>query len=274
MHQHCDADLLHMLTTSVPPANIEAIGLFKSKLAKYQQEAKPRCFSVRKTVNILSHISGALPEWKVQKEKTDKAAELPACKKLDAKNRWKSNGIWAYRNFQFLRLQAQLLQTTWSQTELKIQNDLILLREWASFSSLQNNRLNMSIFDSPIFWYFIFQLLLRYNSSLRADWTCSTWPKDLQMAKRGCRKWWLIHTWPYATKRSRGRMELWLRNRLPWGLLRFSTDPLKVMPISTSVDALQFFFHFESPGSPLWLLIARFGRVVFWLHFYMSFFDL
>ena len=82
------------------------------------------------------------------------------------------------------------------------------------------------------------------------------------------------HLAVYATKRSRWRMELWLRNRLPWGLLRFSTDPLKVMPISTSVDALQFFFHFESPGSPLWLLIARFGRVVFWSHLCMSFFDL
>lgn len=38
------------------------------------------------------HIPSALPELKVQKQKTDKAAELPACKNL-AKNHWKSNRI-------------------------------------------------------------------------------------------------------------------------------------------------------------------------------------
>ena len=39
MHRHGDAELLALLTTSAPPADLNKISMFASHLAKYQQEA-------------------------------------------------------------------------------------------------------------------------------------------------------------------------------------------------------------------------------------------
>ena len=39
MHRHGDAELLALLTTSAPPADLNKVSMFASHLAKYQQEA-------------------------------------------------------------------------------------------------------------------------------------------------------------------------------------------------------------------------------------------
>ncbi|CAJ1431132.1 unnamed protein product, partial [Effrenium voratum] len=78
MHRHADADLIHLVEQTVPPADLTKVTVFASQLAKYQHKA--------------------------QEDQISEAAKLS----------------------------AQLLQTTWLQTELSIRQDLQLLKEWSA----------------------------------------------------------------------------------------------------------------------------------------------
>ena len=65
--------------------------------------------------------------------------------------------------FCFLRLQAQLLQTTWQQTELQIESDLAKLKEWARDFDLFVSQQALVLPPNHIHIMFFFERNTKYS---------------------------------------------------------------------------------------------------------------
>ena len=135
LHRHGDAELTSLIQATVPPADVNKVSMFQSHLEKYHQQDWIFVMWKSWIVPIPFHpllFPVVPPGSGAQNEQSRRASQLHWWENV----RWTHSQVCHYiktvDSFVLLRLNAALLATTWSQTELQIEEDLSKLRTWAA----------------------------------------------------------------------------------------------------------------------------------------------
>ena len=114
--RHGDADILSLMETTVPPADISKVSIFSAHLARYAKEAGFK----KQNRFMQSRITVSCP---------DGSCEPPEGRTAPCQFIF---GFFLQDNHVLgFRLSAQLLHTTFQQTELQFDQDMAKLGEWA-----------------------------------------------------------------------------------------------------------------------------------------------
>lgn len=115
--RHGDQDISVMLETTVPPTDLASISIFANALGKFNSQ-------VRLPKNTWKSHPPKMPDrWTNQRmpKLPSPSAEVDFC-----------CGISVSSKTLDVRLSAQLLSTTWQQTQLQLEGDVQKLREWSA----------------------------------------------------------------------------------------------------------------------------------------------
>ena len=138
MHRHADAELASLIQSTVPPADVNKVSMFQSHLEKYRQQDWVFVKWVAWIVPIPLHPTLVVPIGASRKRstKSTKPQSLPTSWMRMQHEPTASHSqilsLHPKKLVRLLRLNAALLATTWSQTELQIEQDLSKMRTWAA----------------------------------------------------------------------------------------------------------------------------------------------
>ena len=152
MLRHADADLGALVTASVPPCDLSKISIFQCHLATYHGQARPKdmntgIFMVSQKYVVFQWCCD-IPMHSLQvNTANDQKAAMPIASKQHVFSILFFFFGFKRRLVQTIpRLNAQLLQTTWSQTEVQFQQDLLKLQNWAGQYALFSQQQAMVFF--------------------------------------------------------------------------------------------------------------------------------